>query len=219
MWWVVVHRSVVVCRRLAEARADLKRSVLSEWTVLLSKVVPGNKKCIVQWHCEASIVVSDIVFHWVSGHKVCWSAGSDPAILFRGLGWVGQECICWHCWHQSLDHLENEWDAVACAVPGEFGGDASERDLLLSQVFWTYSPWQLCSAVFVPFCQCPAWGKGPSYGSGTPGADGQMLGKHFICTLWGSAWASDEKNPSVQIGFFAMVLMWCWVLFLLPLGH
>ena len=45
--------AVVVYRRLAEARADLKHSVLSEWTVLLSKwfqaiIVLRKTECIVQ---------------------------------------------------------------------------------------------------------------------------------------------------------------------------
>ena len=47
-----------------------------------------KRVCIVQycsavWHCVASIVVSDVVFHRVTGHKVCLSAGSrsHPAIV------------------------------------------------------------------------------------------------------------------------------------------
>ena len=74
------QRAVLVYRRLAEVRADLEHSVLYEWTVLLSKVVPGYDSSrkermfvlfnVAVWHCLASVAVSDVVFG-VTGHKVC----------------------------------------------------------------------------------------------------------------------------------------------------
>ena len=62
-------------RHLVEARANCKHSALFEWTVLLSKwfqamLVLGKKVfvlfSIAVWHCTAFVVVSDLVFYWVS---------------------------------------------------------------------------------------------------------------------------------------------------------
>ena len=79
-------------------------------------VAPGNDSSqeervfalfgVAVWHCEAFVVVLDVIFHQISGHgwKVCWSTWSDLVSLFVG----NQECICWHCWLQPLNPLVNE---------------------------------------------------------------------------------------------------------------
>ena len=136
----------MVYRRLADARANLKHSVLSEWTVLLSTwfqaITVLMKKevlfSVAMWHCVASVIVPDVVFHRVIRHKVCSSAGSNLATLLLG----GQECICWHCWHQSLNHPVHESETQSFVpLMGSWEVMLVEEIHYKARCFGSLSPW------------------------------------------------------------------------------
>ena len=133
--WVGVCSSGGGLSALGRFKSTQFESVLSEWTMVLSKWFQAISVAVP--HSVAS-VIPDVVFSQVTGHKVCWSAGSDLTSVFLG----NQECmICWHCWHEPLDCLVVVHEGVAQLFSLLMG---SQEIMLVEETHYEARPFSCC---------------------------------------------------------------------------
>lgn len=164
-------------------------------------IVFGKKECI--FHCCSVTLCS-----------FCHCFGCSFPLGF----WTQCLLICW-IWSGNLISGGAEMYLMALPAPAPQLPCSCTWEMQLSALLLESSvmlvkktcyearcsgPWLwsvLHSAEFLPSCQRPRWCLQ------TPGVDGQMLGKHLICRLWGSVWDSNKRNPWVQFAFFVTALM------------